>query len=281
MDMYLKMKDNKPSDPRFTTNSAGNMDIPQRPAWMTGSPECDWPEDFGHENGQYFCKCITCSADFIGHKRRHICQRCELDYQKYVISMTPEDRAMHEKQREQAIREYVAEFCGRKPAKKFPCPAGVEDDCGYPACAHARQCEHSMQTPLHEVIQKELLPLLEYVENPKLYILQYEPDGDADPESWDAWARNRARFLRGKLKALSADTDTQRLDWLQANLKSPWAVYGTKYSQTTESVPRRTKEDVFEGWTLSDDPNKEPCPTIRGAIDQAMKQYGHQPDTQK
>lgn len=26
-------------------------------------------------------------------------------------------------------------------SKKYPCPAGREDDCGYPACAHDRQCE--------------------------------------------------------------------------------------------------------------------------------------------
>jgi hypothetical protein len=26
---------------------------------------------------------------------------------------------------------------------KYPCPAKVEDDCGYPACAHAMQCEHA------------------------------------------------------------------------------------------------------------------------------------------
>lgn len=186
---------------------------------MTGSPECDWPEDYELENGQYFCKCITCSADFIGHKRRHVCKRCEQDYQKYILSMAPAERTAHELTREQAIRDYVAEFCDRKPEKKFPCPAGVEDDCGYPACAHARQCE-------------------------------------------------RAQF-----------TDTQRLDWLQANLKSPWTVYGTKYIQTTESVPRRTKEDVFEGWTLSDNPNEEPCPTIREAIDQEIRKHDRTPDT--
>ena len=26
-------------------------------------------------------------------------------------------------------------------SKKYPCPAGREPDCGYPACAHDRQCE--------------------------------------------------------------------------------------------------------------------------------------------
>ena len=31
-------------------------------------------------------------------------------------------------------------------SKKYPCPAGREDDCGYPACAHDRQCELAAST---------------------------------------------------------------------------------------------------------------------------------------
>ena len=39
--------------------------------------ECDWPEDFAHENGQYVNKCIRCRESFIGHKRRATCKRCD------------------------------------------------------------------------------------------------------------------------------------------------------------------------------------------------------------
>jgi len=31
-------------------------------------------------------------------------------------------------------------------SKKYPCPAGREDDCGYPACAHDKQCELAAST---------------------------------------------------------------------------------------------------------------------------------------
>ncbi len=36
----------------------------------------DWPEDSHLENGNYWCKCVTCEADFIGHKRRVVCREC-------------------------------------------------------------------------------------------------------------------------------------------------------------------------------------------------------------
>lgn len=36
----------------------------------------DWPEDAGHENGNYECRCINCGAHFTGHKRRVFCRLC-------------------------------------------------------------------------------------------------------------------------------------------------------------------------------------------------------------
>lgn len=47
-------------------------------ALVMPSLECDrnWPEDFGHENGQYLNGCIYCSLSFVGHKRRRICKTC-------------------------------------------------------------------------------------------------------------------------------------------------------------------------------------------------------------
>ncbi|KKN33990.1 hypothetical protein LCGC14_0798030 [marine sediment metagenome] len=38
--------------------------------------ERNWPEDFSHENGNYFCRCCHCGKDFIGHKRRVVCKVC-------------------------------------------------------------------------------------------------------------------------------------------------------------------------------------------------------------
>lgn len=53
-----------------------NWGLSLRMAWMKGNHECDWTEDFEHENGNYYGKCITCGCDFIGHKRRMECRKC-------------------------------------------------------------------------------------------------------------------------------------------------------------------------------------------------------------
>lgn len=39
--------------------------------------ECDWEEDFSHENGNYECRCCICGRIFIGHKRRATCKVCQ------------------------------------------------------------------------------------------------------------------------------------------------------------------------------------------------------------
>lgn len=38
--------------------------------------DCDWTEDFEHENGNYLCHCSNCGGHFKGHKRRVICKLC-------------------------------------------------------------------------------------------------------------------------------------------------------------------------------------------------------------
>lgn len=43
---------------------------------IDGNPEKDWPEDWGHENGQYYCRCMYCRDMFIGYKRRVVCKQC-------------------------------------------------------------------------------------------------------------------------------------------------------------------------------------------------------------
>lgn len=37
----------------------------------------DWDEDTAHENGNYQNHCTYCEHLFIGHKRRHVCKRCD------------------------------------------------------------------------------------------------------------------------------------------------------------------------------------------------------------
>ena len=78
-----------------TANAVGSDDLvrPLRPAWMSGDESNDWPDDFSHENGNYFQKCVLCESDFIGHKRRHVCRKCYLDGKARYEAMTPEERA--------------------------------------------------------------------------------------------------------------------------------------------------------------------------------------------
>jgi len=39
-------------------------------------PKRDWPEDFPHENGNYWGNCMICGKKFTGHKRRVQCKVC-------------------------------------------------------------------------------------------------------------------------------------------------------------------------------------------------------------
>jgi hypothetical protein len=36
-----------------------------------------WPEDYGFDNGCYYCRCHDCKAPFLGHKRRFYCKMCD------------------------------------------------------------------------------------------------------------------------------------------------------------------------------------------------------------
>jgi hypothetical protein len=50
--------------------------------------ERSWPEDSGHENGNYFCNCIHCGRQFTGHKRRCVCRVCA---SPYALNNPPEE----------------------------------------------------------------------------------------------------------------------------------------------------------------------------------------------
>lgn len=51
-----------------------------RPGWRwlknTTYDERSWPEDAGHENGNYSNSCCECLRMFTGHKRRVVCRSC-------------------------------------------------------------------------------------------------------------------------------------------------------------------------------------------------------------
>ena len=50
-----------------------------RDTTVTGSVnDHDFPEDFKLENGNYICTCCDCGKQFIGHKRRVACKKCEV-----------------------------------------------------------------------------------------------------------------------------------------------------------------------------------------------------------
>lgn len=66
----------------------------------------------------------------------------------------------------------------------------------------------------------------------------------------------------------SAISDTERIDWLQANQKTAWRVTHDEWEQTTETRARNVKITVFDGWVVNE--QDEPQKDIRAAIDAAI-----------
>jgi hypothetical protein len=75
-------------------------------AKLMGDPGCDWHEDTTHENGNYFCKCVECKSDFVGHKRRHFCRKCHYESKARYDAMTPEEREVFDERRNAEIVEF-------------------------------------------------------------------------------------------------------------------------------------------------------------------------------
>ena len=48
----------------------------RQPAPVVPALPWNWPEDAGHENGNYECRCSQCGTAFYGHKRRVVCRAC-------------------------------------------------------------------------------------------------------------------------------------------------------------------------------------------------------------
>jgi ABC-type transport system involved in cytochrome c biogenesis ATPase subunit len=51
-----------------------------------------WPQDYPHENGNYESVCLSCGVHFLGHKRRIICQVCDLENLERWSQMPEEER---------------------------------------------------------------------------------------------------------------------------------------------------------------------------------------------
>jgi hypothetical protein len=88
------------------TDPPVDLDRLVRPSWFKGDAACDWHEDAGHENGSYYCKCLDCDADFVGHKRRHICRKCHYEAKARYDALTPEKRAAFDEKRNAEIRAF-------------------------------------------------------------------------------------------------------------------------------------------------------------------------------
>ena len=78
--------------------------------------EHDWPDDWPHDNGQYFCTCIPCGSRFIGYKRRHVCRKCHFEHTARYEAMTPEKRAAFDREQTRVLQKTMREFFpGFKP----------------------------------------------------------------------------------------------------------------------------------------------------------------------
>jgi hypothetical protein len=53
--------------------------MPTLSLFWQGFTDRDWTEDLSHENGNYTNKCFYCEQNFLGHKRRIVCRKCQLN----------------------------------------------------------------------------------------------------------------------------------------------------------------------------------------------------------
>jgi hypothetical protein len=74
------------------------------------NPKKDWPEDWSHENGMYYCRCVHCSEQFIGYKRRVVCKECHTNLMAAsdIMSGGGYEESTLEKQREFAEQRNYA-----------------------------------------------------------------------------------------------------------------------------------------------------------------------------
>ncbi len=87
----------------------------------------DWPEDWHHENGMYYCRCIECKEQFIGYKRRVICKSCTWDnttkeLQDIALQFVPEtkdvseeDKAKNKELRKRCVQLGEYRYCMVNP----------------------------------------------------------------------------------------------------------------------------------------------------------------------
>lgn len=71
------------------------------------TPDRNWHEDKGHENGNYFCRCVHCCQQFVGHKRRVQCKKCHDAAKALWDLMTPEQQAEATRAQNEAIHLWI------------------------------------------------------------------------------------------------------------------------------------------------------------------------------
>ena len=69
----------------------------------------DWPEDHGHENGDYFNECCHCNETFMGHKRRVSCHVCVDKARAAWAALNPEEKEEKTRQTIEEINRFYAE----------------------------------------------------------------------------------------------------------------------------------------------------------------------------
>lgn len=83
---------------------------------MTGSDENDWIQDADHENGQYFGKCLSCGVDFIGHKRRQVCRKCQKASDEKWAAMTEMERQSELLKMAEALESWQSSRTNTEPS---------------------------------------------------------------------------------------------------------------------------------------------------------------------
>jgi len=99
----------------------------------------DWPEDFGHENGQYLCSCCECKRTFTAHKRRVVCKVCALAApspapavpsadaaDKFLYQRHPDGRLLITRMIEAAARAVIPCTHGRTLASYLPAESATD-----------------------------------------------------------------------------------------------------------------------------------------------------------
>ncbi len=99
------MKRNELLENRHTVALIGSGPLSELPS----DGDLHWHEDFSHENGKYYCKCVHCNASFLGYKRRVGCKRCHVKHIESQNETLARELALT-KQKLALARDYIQEL---------------------------------------------------------------------------------------------------------------------------------------------------------------------------